>query len=51
MKNAKDEVIRLEKYIERLNNELKRATKPAKIDFFKRDIVKTVSQINKLKGV
>jgi hypothetical protein len=48
-RTPKEEIARLEKYIEKLQNELKRAKTPAHADFFNRDIKKTLKKIEGLR--
>lgn len=48
-RTTKEEIARLEKYIERQQNELKRAKTPSHTDFFNRDIKKTMKKIEGLK--
>lgn len=45
-RTPKEERSRLEKYLERCQNQLNQTTKPAMIDFIKRDMVKTQKKID-----
>jgi hypothetical protein len=49
-RTTKEEILRLEKYVEKLQNELKRAKTQAHTDFFNRDIKKTLKKIEILKS-
>ena len=49
-RTTKEEILRLEKYVEKLQNELKRAKTQAHTYFFNRDIKKTLKKIEVLKS-